>query len=113
MPTYNLFGWQKPCYLLQEGYADTYKELIESTAWANYGQASGNPKCADCMVHSGYEASAANHTFTSFGGLWGTLKAMLFNTYANPAAQKQLAAIAAEKTAGKRTTLPILPTSAA
>ena len=59
MPSYSLFGWQKPCYLLGEGYAATYKELLEETKWEDYGHASGNPKCTDCMVHSGFEASAA------------------------------------------------------
>ena len=54
MPTYNIFGWQKPCYLLQDGYADTFNEMMESTAWENYGAKSGNPKCANCMVHSGH-----------------------------------------------------------
>jgi hopanoid biosynthesis associated radical SAM protein HpnH len=90
MPTYNLFGWQKPCYLLQEGYAETFDELMNETEWDSYGHASGNPKCQDCMVHSGYEASAVNHTFASFGGMWATVKAMVFNTYANPAASKRL-----------------------
>jgi len=90
MPTYNLFGWQKPCYLLQEGYADTFAELMRDTEWDSYGRASGNPKCANCMVHSGYEASAVNHTFASFGGLFATVKAMVFNTYANPVARKKL-----------------------
>ncbi|AXK82939.1 adenosyl-hopene transferase HpnH [Pseudolabrys taiwanensis] len=56
-PTYTVFGWQKPCYLLGEGYAKTYKELMESTNWDSYGV--GNyEKCADCMVHSGFEATA-------------------------------------------------------
>jgi hopanoid biosynthesis associated radical SAM protein HpnH len=56
-PTYTVFGWQKPCYLLGEGYAKTYKELMESTDWDSYGV--GNyEKCADCMVHSGFEATA-------------------------------------------------------
>jgi hopanoid biosynthesis associated radical SAM protein HpnH len=89
-PTYNIFGWQKPCYLLQEGYADTFDELMNETEWENYGYKSGNPKCANCMVHSGYEASAVDHTFSSFGGMWGTIKAMIFNTYANPAARENL-----------------------
>lgn len=89
-PTYNIFGWQKPCYLLQEGYVDTFEELINDTQWENYGRASGNPKCANCMVHCGYEPSAVDHTFSSFGGLWGTIKAMIFNTYANPAAKARL-----------------------
>jgi len=63
MPTYNVFGWQKPCYLLQDGYADTFQELMDSVEWKNYGTESGNPKCANCMVHSGYEATAVNDTF--------------------------------------------------
>jgi hopanoid biosynthesis associated radical SAM protein HpnH len=77
MPTYNIFGWQKPCYLLQDGYADTFQELIEATDWSNYGTESGNPKCANCMVHSGYEGSAVNYTFGSLRGLWQTAKAMM------------------------------------
>jgi hopanoid biosynthesis associated radical SAM protein HpnH len=56
-PTRNYFGWQRPCYLLGEGYAKTFKELMEETDWDAYG--TGNyEKCADCMVHSGYEATA-------------------------------------------------------
>jgi hopanoid biosynthesis associated radical SAM protein HpnH len=56
-PTRNVFGWQRPCYLLGEGYAKSFKELMESTDWDRYGV--GNyEKCADCMVHSGFEASA-------------------------------------------------------
>ena len=56
-PTRTYFGWQRPCYLLGEGYTKTYKELMETTDWDRYG--TGNyEKCADCMVHSGYEASA-------------------------------------------------------
>ena len=78
MPTYNVFGWQKPCYLLQDGYADTFAELIDTTSWDSYGTESGNPKCANCMVHSGYEASAVDHTFGSLKGLFATAKAVLF-----------------------------------
>ena len=56
-PTRNYFGWQRPCYLLGEGYATSFKELMETTEWDKYG--TGNyEKCADCMVHSGYEATA-------------------------------------------------------
>lgn len=58
-PSYSIFGWQKPCYLLGEGYYDTFSELLEKTDWSQYGRASGNPKCADCMVHCGYEPTAA------------------------------------------------------
>ncbi len=84
MPTYNIFGWQKPCYLLQDGYADTFDELIRETNWDNYGTESGNPKCANCMVHSGYEASAVNDTFSSVGGFLATVRATLFNKYEDP-----------------------------
>ncbi|MBV8131793.1 MAG: adenosyl-hopene transferase HpnH [Alphaproteobacteria bacterium] len=56
-PTRNFFGWQRPCYLLGEGYAKTFRELMEETDWGAYG--TGNyEKCANCMVHSGYEATA-------------------------------------------------------
>jgi hopanoid biosynthesis associated radical SAM protein HpnH len=56
-PTRNYFGWQRPCYLLGEGYAKSFKELMAETDWDAYG--TGNyEKCADCMVHSGYEATA-------------------------------------------------------
>jgi hopanoid biosynthesis associated radical SAM protein HpnH len=56
-PTRNYFGWQRPCYLLGEGYAKTFRELMEETDWDGYG--TGNyEKCANCMVHSGYEATA-------------------------------------------------------
>ena len=58
-PSYSVLGWQKPCYLLNEGHYETFQELIESTDWSQYGRASGNPKCADCMVHCGYEPTAA------------------------------------------------------
>jgi len=56
-PTRTVFGWQRPCYLLGEGYARTFKELMEETAWEKYGTGAYE-KCADCMVHSGFEASA-------------------------------------------------------
>ncbi len=58
-PSYSVLGWQKPCYLLNEGYYTTFKELLEDTDWSKYGRASGNKKCADCMVHCGYEPTAA------------------------------------------------------
>src|SRR6266699_2652765 len=81
MPTYNLFGWQKPCYLLQDGYVDTFQELLDTTEWQSYGTESGNPKCANCMVHSGYEASAVDHTFSGVRGFWATVKAELSTKY--------------------------------
>ncbi|MBD2104898.1 adenosyl-hopene transferase HpnH [Leptolyngbya sp. FACHB-261] len=58
-PSYSVFGWQKPCYLLSEGHYKTFKELIDKTDWSKYGRQSNNPKCADCMVHCGYEPTAA------------------------------------------------------
>src|SRR5579872_5196564 len=90
MPTYNVFGWQKPCYLLQDGYAESFKELLETTEWQNYGTESGNPACANCMVHSGYEASAVNATFSSLGGFLATVKATLFSSYKDEEALRLL-----------------------
>jgi hopanoid biosynthesis associated radical SAM protein HpnH len=75
-PTYNIFGWQKPCYLLQEGYAKTFQELMADTEWDSYGTGR-NEKCADCMVHCGYEASAVEDTFGTWSGFTATVKATL------------------------------------
>ncbi|MDQ6986535.1 MAG: adenosyl-hopene transferase HpnH [Mariprofundaceae bacterium] len=59
-PTRNVFGWQRPCYLLvDEGYAESFEALMNETNWENYGTGR-NPKCANCMAHCGYEASAVN-----------------------------------------------------
>ena len=64
-PTYNVFGWQKPCYLLvDEGYAKSFKELMETTNWDNYG-VGRNPKCDNCMAHCGYEGTAVEDTFSN------------------------------------------------
>ncbi|MBZ5522687.1 MAG: adenosyl-hopene transferase HpnH [Acidobacteriia bacterium] len=90
MPTFNLFGWQKPCYLLQDGYADTFGELMAATEWEKYGTESGNPKCANCMVHSGYEASAVNATFSSLRGFLATVRATLFTAYKDEDALRML-----------------------
>jgi hopanoid biosynthesis associated radical SAM protein HpnH len=90
MPTYSIFGWQKPCYLLQDGYAETFSELMETTEWANYGTESGNPKCANCMVHSGYEASGVDYSFSSLKGLLATARATLFTRNADEGAQDLL-----------------------
>jgi len=62
MPTRNVFGWQKPCYLLGEGYAATFNELMETTDWDSYGTGRYE-KCANCMAHCGYEPTAADATF--------------------------------------------------
>jgi len=77
MPSYSVLGWQKPCYLLNEGYYQSYQELLEKTEWEKYGRASGNPKCQDCMVHCGYEPTAAldsmqpQNMMRSLGGVLG------------------------------------------
>lgn len=76
-PTYNMFGWQRPCYLLDEGYAGTFRELMEETDWNAYGRQSGNPKCADCMVHCGYEPTAVAETFGSLAGFLTTARLAL------------------------------------
>jgi len=63
-PTRNVFGWQKPCYLLvDEGYAPTFQSLMEETPWHKYGN-SKNPKCANCMAHCGFEATAADDSIS-------------------------------------------------
>jgi hopanoid biosynthesis associated radical SAM protein HpnH len=64
MPTRNIFGWQKPCYLLGEGYAKTFTELMQTTDWDSYGTGAYE-KCANCMAHCGYEATAAEAMFKS------------------------------------------------
>jgi hopanoid biosynthesis associated radical SAM protein HpnH len=61
-PTRTVFGWQRPCYLLGEGYTKTFKELMETTDWDAYG-VGAYEKCADCMVHSGFEATSVNDAF--------------------------------------------------
>lgn len=90
MPTYNIFGWQKPCYLLNDGYVDSFQELVDSVAWEKYGTESGNPKCANCMVHSGYEASAVDDTFGSVRGMLATIRSMLLWRHPNKAALEAL-----------------------
>ena len=74
MPTRNLFGWQKPCYLLGEGYAKTFKELMETTDWDSYGTGRYE-KCANCMAHCGYEPTAAHASISNpLSALWTALR---------------------------------------
>jgi hopanoid biosynthesis associated radical SAM protein HpnH len=89
MPAYNIFGWQKPCYLLQEGYAESYAELLETTKWEEYGVASGNPKCANCMVSCGYETSAVVDGFGTWKGFFAMVRGT-FKNYQDSHAQKLL-----------------------
>jgi hopanoid biosynthesis associated radical SAM protein HpnH len=70
MPTRNIFGWQKPCYLLGEGYVKTFTELMETTDWDAYGTGRYE-KCANCMAHCGYEPTAAEASFANpLKSLW-------------------------------------------
>jgi hopanoid biosynthesis associated radical SAM protein HpnH len=64
IPSYSLFGWQRPCYLMADGYAKTYKELIETTDWDKYGRGR-DPRCENCMAHCGYEPTAVLETSRS------------------------------------------------
>jgi hopanoid biosynthesis associated radical SAM protein HpnH len=74
MPTRNIFGWQKPCYLLGEGYVKTFKELMETTDWDAYGTGRYE-KCANCMAHCGYEPTAAEASFANpLKSLWIALR---------------------------------------
>ena len=74
MPTRNIFGWQKPCYLLGEGYVKTFKELMETTDWDTYGTGKYE-KCANCMAHCGYEPTAADEAISKpLAGLWTALR---------------------------------------
>jgi hopanoid biosynthesis associated radical SAM protein HpnH len=74
-PTYNLFGWQRPCYLLSdEGYADTYQSLIDDTEWDKYGVGK-NPRCDNCMAHCGFEGTAVNDAFSHpLKAMWVSLR---------------------------------------
>ncbi len=64
IPSYSLFGWQKPCYLMNDGYVKTYRELIDTTDWDSYGRGKDD-RCANCMAHCGYEPTAVLATTTS------------------------------------------------
>ncbi|MBN9098551.1 MULTISPECIES: adenosyl-hopene transferase HpnH [unclassified Pseudonocardia] len=71
IPSYSLLGWQRPCYLLDDGYVQTYKELIEDTDWNAFGRGN-DPRCDNCMAHCGYEPSAV---FATMGSLRQSLRA--------------------------------------
>lgn len=64
IPNYSLFGWQRPCYLMSDGYVPTYRQLIEETDWDKYGRGK-DPRCANCMAHCGYEPTAVLATMGS------------------------------------------------
>ncbi|GAA1886485.1 adenosyl-hopene transferase HpnH [Asanoa iriomotensis] len=71
IPSYSLLGWQRPCYLLDDSYAATYKELIEETDWNAFGRGK-DPRCANCMAHCGYEPTAV---IATLGSLKETMRA--------------------------------------
>jgi hopanoid biosynthesis associated radical SAM protein HpnH len=73
IPSYSLFGWQKPCYLMADGYTETYKELLETTEWDKYGRGR-DPRCDNCMAHCGYEPTAV---LKATGSIKESLRAVL------------------------------------
>ena len=75
-PTYSIFGWQKPCYLINDGYVGSFKELMECIDSYELGKNGTRPECKDCMLHSGHEASAVCDIFGSFGGMMRAAKHM-------------------------------------
>jgi hopanoid biosynthesis associated radical SAM protein HpnH len=73
IPSYSLFGWQRPCYLMADGYAETYQELVETTDWESYGRGR-DPRCENCMAHCGYEPTAV---LATAGSLKQSLRALV------------------------------------
>ena len=89
-PTRNVFGWQKPCYLLvDEGYEPTYAKLMSETRWGDYGLGR-NPKCAQCQVHCGFEPTSVNDTF---GRPWKALRVSFFGPRTSGAFAPDLAEV--------------------
>jgi hopanoid biosynthesis associated radical SAM protein HpnH len=76
IPSYSIFGWQRPCYLQADGYCETYQELVETTDWSKYGRQSGNVQCRNCMAHCGYEPTAV---LATMGSLKQSIRAMVGN----------------------------------
>jgi hypothetical protein len=73
IPSYSLLGWQRPCYLLADGYAKTYRELITETDWDSFGRGK-DERCANCMAHCGYEPTAV---IATMGSLSESLRAAM------------------------------------
>jgi hopanoid biosynthesis associated radical SAM protein HpnH len=76
-PNYSVLGWQKPCYLLNDGYAESFRELMEGTEWDKYGHKSGNPRCQDCMVHCGFEPTAVSDATSSIRNTIRSVQSLL------------------------------------
>ena len=77
-PTFNTKGWKAPCYLMTDGHYPTFKEYIEETPWDKYGYGR-DPRCENCLVHSGYDTSAASGQNAKFGDTWKLLAFTLFS----------------------------------
>jgi len=77
-PTRNPKGWKRPCYLITDGHCDSFRELMEDTNWDRYGVGK-DPRCADCMVHCGFEASAIGDVFKNPANLWETVRWNFFS----------------------------------
>ena len=75
-PTYSILGWQKPCYLINDGYCETFAELMSEIDKYGLGRHGTRPECKDCMLHSGYEASAVRDIFGTWGGVFRAMKHM-------------------------------------
>ncbi len=75
-PTYSIFGWQKPCYLINDGYCETFAELMSEIDKYGLGVNGTRPECKDCMLHCGYEASAVRDIFGTWGGVFRVIKHM-------------------------------------
>jgi len=73
IPSYSLLGWQRPCYLMADGYVKTYKELIDTTDWSKYGRGK-DPRCDNCMAHCGYEPTAVMATSRSLRQSWRAMR---------------------------------------
>jgi hopanoid biosynthesis associated radical SAM protein HpnH len=73
IPSYSVLGWQRPCYLMADGYASSYRELLETTDWDAYGRGK-DPRCANCMAHCGYEPSAV---IATMGSMRQSLRALV------------------------------------
>jgi|UniRef100_A0A7C3LVJ8 hopanoid biosynthesis associated radical SAM protein HpnH len=76
-PNYSVLGWQKPCYLLNDGYAQSFAELMNTTDWDQYGHKSGNPRCQDCMVHCGFEPTAVQDATSSIKNTIRSVQSLL------------------------------------
>jgi hopanoid biosynthesis associated radical SAM protein HpnH len=94
-PSYSVFGWQKPCYLLQDGYEQSFSDLLENTDWDAYGHASGNPRCRDCTVHCGFEPSAVRHGFSSLRNFGALVRAALLGPRIPEPAEAEATGVAA------------------